>query len=65
MGVRGGGGGGWGWGGGMGLQVSHLAKNAKIKPKFHPFPSVNCFKTLHISSISAKQAQYPFFLKFY
>jgi hypothetical protein len=36
-------------GGGEGGYTSHLAKNAKIKPKFLPFPSVNCFKTLHIS----------------
>jgi hypothetical protein len=36
-------------GGGGGGYTSHLANNAKIKPKFLPFPLVNCFKTLHIS----------------
>jgi hypothetical protein len=36
-------------GGGGGGYMSHLQKNAKIKPKFLPFLLVNCFKTLHIS----------------
>jgi hypothetical protein len=40
---------GGGGGGGGGGNTSRLAKNAKIKPKFLPFPSVNYFKTLHIS----------------
>ena len=37
-----------GGGGGVWLRVTYR-KNAKIKPKFLPFPSVNCFKTLPIS----------------
>ena len=36
-------------GGGGGCIHVTSRKNAKIKPKFHSFPSVNCFKTLHIS----------------
>ena len=40
-------------------------KNAKIKPKFLPFPSVIFFKNFAHSLISAQQVQYPFFVKFY
>jgi hypothetical protein len=40
-------------------------KNAKIKPKFLPFPSVIFFKNFAHSLISAQQVQYPFFVKLY